>query len=199
MFPSVLTYALSCVKACIIISVINWVYGSMVRLMATSKTVSTKGGLPRQLPPVLPSLEWAPADSRLHRRPSNTSSFGSVSCGVTAPFLYVLVRTKFCLCSPRLESLSPPVLWKSCNQIPLALKVRFPGDSQSLCWIPRLGSLMWGFETSQQWENFFCINVLQVVGHPLGRYGIWFYCDCTSPTIWLQLILCLWTWGIFFW
>ena len=33
-----------------------------------------------------------------------------------------------------------PVLWKACNQMPLAFKVRFPGDSQSLCWIPRLGS-----------------------------------------------------------
>ena len=28
--------------------------------------------------------------------------------------------------------------------------------------------------------------------------GFNFYCDCTSPTTWLQLILCLWTWGIFF-
>ena len=102
------------------------------------------------------------------------------------------------VCALQDWSLFLPVLWKSCNQIPLALKVRFPGDSQSLCWIPRLGSLMWGFETSQQWENFFWTNVLQVVGHPRSRYGIGFYCDSTSPTIWLQLLLCLWTWGIFF-
>ena len=38
----------------------------------------------------------------------------------------VLVCTRFCLCPPRLESLFPPVLWKSCNQIPLAFKVRSP-------------------------------------------------------------------------
>ena len=35
-------------------------------------------------------------------------------------------------------SLFPEVLWKSYNQIPLAFKVRFPGDPQSLCRIPRL-------------------------------------------------------------
>ena len=40
-------------------------------------------------------------------------------------------------------SLFPLVLWKFCNQIPLAFKVRFPGDSQSFCWVPRLGSLRW--------------------------------------------------------
>ena len=46
------------------------------------------------------------------------------------------------------ESVSP-VLWKFCNQIPLAFKVKFPGDSQSLCQIPRLGNLFWTLELSQ--------------------------------------------------
>ena len=46
-----------------------------------------------------------------------------------------------------------PVLFEYCNQIPLASKVKFPGDSQSLCQIPRLGSLTQGSEPSQQWEN----------------------------------------------
>ena len=54
----------------------------------------------------------------------------SVSCGVTAPFSWVLVHTRFCLCSPETVS---PVLWRFCNQIPLASKVIFPGGSQSLC------------------------------------------------------------------
>ena len=57
--------------------------------------------------------------------------FGSVYCGVTALFLWVLVWARFCLCPPRLESLFPPVLWKSCSQIPLAFKLIIPGDSQS--------------------------------------------------------------------
>ena len=47
------------------------------------------------------------------------------------------------------ESLFPPILWKFRNQTPLAFRVRFPGDSWSLCRIPRLGSLMWGLT----WEN----------------------------------------------
>ena len=99
-------------------------------------------------------------------------SFGSVSCGVTAPLLWVLVRVKFCLCPPRPESLFPLILWKSFNQILLVVKDRFPGDSQSLCQIPRLGSLTWGSEPLQQRENFFGIIVFQSVGHPLGGYGI---------------------------
>ena len=100
---------------------------------------------------------------------------GSVSCGVTASFLWVLVQARFGLYPLRLESLTPitlPVLWKCYNQIPLAFRVRFPGDSQSLFLIPRLGSQTWGSEPSQQYENFFGIVVLQLVGHPPGQYGI---------------------------
>ena len=45
------------------------------------------------------------------------------------------------------ESVSP-VLGKFCNQITLASKVKFPGGFQSLCWIPRLGNLLWVLELS---------------------------------------------------
>ena len=65
------------------------------------------------------------------------------------------------------ESVSP-VLWKFCNEILLAFKVKLPGGSQSLCQIPRLGNLLWALECLQQWENFFDIIVLQFVGHWLG-------------------------------
>ena len=40
------------------------------------------------------------------------------------------------------ESVSP-VLGKFYNQNPLASKVKFPGGSQSLCQISRLGNLFW--------------------------------------------------------
>ena len=43
------------------------------------------------------------------------------------------------------ESVSP-VLCKFCNQIPLASEVKFPGDSQSICQIPRLGIMLWVLE-----------------------------------------------------
>ena len=85
-----------------------------------------------------------------------TGKSGSVSCGVTAPFACALQ-----------QSVSP-VLWKFCNQIPLAFKVKFPGGSQSLCWIPRLGNLLWALELLQQYKNFFAIIALQFVGHLLG-------------------------------
>ena len=129
--------------------------------------------------------------------PTVAGSFGSLSCGVTAPFLWVLVR--FSLCPPRLESLFSPVLWKSYNQIPLAFKFGFLRDSQSLCQIASLGSLMWSSEPSQQWENFFGIIVLQFVGHLPIWYGIRFYPDFAPPTILLKLLLCLQTCGIYFW
>ena len=74
-----------------------------------------------------------------------TGKSGSVSCGVTAPFSWVLVCTKFCLCPPRVCF---PVLCKFCNQIPLASKVKFPGGSQSLCQIPRLGNVLWVLQLS---------------------------------------------------
>ena len=51
------------------------------------------------------------------------------------------------------------VLCKFCNQSPLAFKIKFPGGSQSLCLIPRLGNILWTPELSQQCENFFGIIV----------------------------------------
>ena len=79
---------------------------------------------------------------------------------------------RFCLCPPGLESLFPPFLWESRDQILLVFKVRFPEDSQALCQVPRLGSLTWGSKPSQYWEDFFVIIVLQFVGHPVGKYDI---------------------------
>ena len=60
------------------------------------------------------------------------------------------------------ESVSP-VLWKFCNEIPLVFKVKFPGGSQSLCQISRLGNLLQALELLKQCENFFVIIVLQFV------------------------------------
>ena len=122
--------------------------------------------------------------------PTLAGSFGSVSCGGHCSFALGLgVHKVLFVPSKTGVSLFPPVL---SNQ------VRFPGDCQSLCQIPKLGSLSWGSEPSQQWENFFGGIVLQVVGHPTGGYWVWFCRELASPTIFLWLLLCLWTWGIFF-
>ena len=106
--------------------------------------------------------------------------------------------TLLCVCPPGVESLFPPVLSKSCNQILLAFKVWFSRNSSSRCRTPRFGSLMWGSKPSLQWVDFCGISVLQFVGHPSSSYGIWFYCYCAPPTISLCLLFCLWMWGIFF-
>ena len=89
--------------------------------------------------------------------PTLAGSFGSVSCGVTAPFLWVLVHARLCLCPPRLKSLFPSVLQKSCDQIPVAFKTRFPRpkDSQS-------------FVGSQDWEAWRGVQNL----HNSGRTSL---------------------------
>ena len=56
------------------------------------------------------------------------------------------MHTRFCLCPLKAESLFPPVLCKSYNQIPLAFKVRFPGDSHSLL-DPQAGKPVMGLRT----------------------------------------------------
>ena len=78
---------------------------------------------------------------------------------------FLLVHAGF-ICALQ-ESVSP-VLWKFCNQIPLASKVKVPEGSQSLCRTPRLGSVFWVIELSYQYENFFGIIVLQFLGCLLG-------------------------------
>ena len=102
------------------------------------------------------------------------------------------------VCALQGWSLFPPVLSKSCSQTLPAHKIRFTGYSQFLCWIPSLGRLMWVSEPSQQWENFFGI-VLHFVGRPSSRYRILLCHDCTPPAVLLQLLVCLQTWGTFFW
>ena len=129
--------------------------------------------------------------------PTPAGRSGSVSHGVTAPSSWVLMHTLLCVCPPRVECLFPPALSKSCNQIPLAFRVWFSGNSSSHFWTPRLGSLMGGSEPSLQWVNFCGIIALQFVSNSPSSYGIWFYCDWAPRTISLCLLLRLWMWGIF--
>ena len=62
--------------------------------------------------------------------------------------MHSVETARWILCPLRLVSLFPPVLWQSYNRIPLAFKVRFPGDSQSLCGISRVQNLYNGGKIS---------------------------------------------------
>ena len=167
--------------------------------MVTSTRAQAKRDLPRLLLPVPLFLWWALVYPCFHRRPSNTSRYFGISLlwGYCSFFLSLGAHNFFSFfwCPPSLESLFSSVLW-NCDQIPLAFKVRFPGDSQCLCQIPRLGSLTWGSEPSQHWRTSLVL-FFYFVGHPPGGNEISFYCDCAPPTILLRL-LCLWTWVSFF-
>ena len=80
------------------------------------------------------------------------------------------------------------------TKILLAFKVRFPGHS--LFQIPRRAA--WGgAQNPHNSVRTSGIIALQLVGRPPGRYRIWLYCDCATPTISLQLLPCPWMWGIF--
>ena len=88
------------------------------------------------------------------------------------------------------------------------------GGSQSLCQIPRLGNLLWVLELSQQCENIlgiilrfvclcggsgsWCTQVLFEPSECLVGMGFGLNCSFAPPTILLGLLLCPWTWGIFF-
>ena len=65
---------------------------------------------------------------------------------------------------PSQSLFSQTFLWKFCNQIPLAFKVKFPGGSQYLCWILRLGNLLWALELLQQHEKLLCYDCSPVCG-----------------------------------
>ena len=75
-----------------------------------------------------------------------TGKSGSVSCGVIAPFSWVLVHTSFCLCPPRVCFPSPvsilAVLWvglmatssQRAYAIPRSIAPRAPAPSAVHCW-----------------------------------------------------------------
>ena len=82
----------------------------MVVLMETSKRVATKRDLSTAAASA-PVPVVSPCGSTTPHLPQETLQHEQVvwivSCGVTAPFLWGLVCANFCLCPPRLESVSP--------------------------------------------------------------------------------------------
>ena len=108
-----------------------------------------------------PLLTTPPAEAPKHTRASLAHSLvGSLllSPGPWCTQGLLVPPKSLCFCIPM------KVLWSN----PTDLQSRIPGDSQSLCWIPTLGSLLWSQEILQQCENFYCIIILQFMGHSPG-------------------------------
>ena len=131
------------------------------------------------------SIHASARDSQVY-----TGKSGSVACGVTAPFSWVLVHTRVSLCPSRVSVFQ--VLWEFCNQILMICKVRFPRDILSLAGSPGWEVCL-SLELSQQCENFFGIIVLQFVSHLPGDYsGVNGYLlqEDLSHTLRLPALLC---------
>ena len=82
-----------------------------------------------------------------HRRPTpplETPAHSQASLGQS--LMGSLLCSPGCWCTQgfvcALQESVSPVRGKFHNQIPLAFKVKFPGSSQSLCWVPRKGNLL---------------------------------------------------------
>ena len=105
-----------------------------------------------------PTPQQATVDPRLHQRLLDTQA----GLGQSPVGSLLLCPGSWCtqgsVCALP-ESVSP-VLCMLCNQISLTSKVKYPEGSQSFCQIPRLGSLLWVLELSQQCKNLFGIIVL---------------------------------------
>ena len=92
------------------------------------------------------------------------------------------------------ESVSP-VLWKFCNQIPLAFKIRFPGDSLTLCQTPRLGNQLWALELLQQCETLSQGGLLWFPR--LGSAPLWYstVVTCSFPPRKGKTVVDMWLFG----
>ena len=118
-----------------------WTLGGLMP-MSTSQNFCCQCSFPCSEPQLPPTSAGVP--------PTLAGRSASVSYRVSAPSSFLLLHTRLCVCPPRVESLFPPVLLKSCNQILLSFKVQFSGDSSSCCQTPRLVNLTRGSEPSLQ-------------------------------------------------
>ena len=113
--------------------------GSMGGLKVITQRSSVNRCLSGPVLAVPLSLPQSTADPFLCRRPSNPHS-RLVQSLVPIPLSWC---AQGFVCAFQ-DSLFLLALWKFYNQIQLSFEVKFPRDSQSLCCIPNLWSLIWG-------------------------------------------------------
>ena len=134
--------------------------GSMVELIVTSKRAYDKGNISGLLLPMPhPCGESLLTRASTGDPPILTGSFGSVFYGVTAPFLWVFVHTRFCLCPSRLESHFP----QSCGS-PIIIS-HWTSRSDSLTIPSALSDLQAG-KSDVRLRNFTTVGEL-----------LWYYCS----------------------
>jgi len=137
-----------------------------------------------------------------------TGKSGSVSSGVTAPFSWVLMRTRFCLCP--FFSVSPSCVSSGGS------KVLVPNSSKRAYVIPSLLHQEPLSLRQTTADLYLCRRHSNTVLAPslwglwvlvgtrfvwalwvsLGGMGFDSKCDFAPPTVLLGLLLCLWSWGI---
>ena len=136
-----------------------------------------------------------------------TGESGSVSCGVTAPFSWVLVHTGFCLCHQESVSL---VFVSSCGSMvglmvtsskrayatPRSRAPRAPSPETGHCWpVPPQETLKHSKAGLAQslWGLLVCTSFSLSLWASLADMGFDSKHDFASPTIFLGLLLCPWT------
>ena len=129
--------------------------------------------------------------------PTPAGSFGSVFCGVTAPFFWVLVSQGF-VCVLQDWSLCFLQSCESLVIISLWLSRSVSLGSPSHCGTPKLGCLMWGSEPLPSRRSSLVL-LFPICGSPTWWVWIWLYHDCAPHAVSLTSLLCLWIWGIIFW
>ena len=138
---------------------------------------------------------------------------GSVPCGVTAPFSWVLVSTRFCLCPPRVSFHSPvssggsmvglmATSSKRAYAILRSPAPRAPAPATDHCWpIPPQETLKRSKAGMAQslWGLLACTGFVWALQTAMAGMGFDSKHDFAPPTILLELLLCPWMWGIFWW
>ena len=129
--------------------------GSMVGLLVSSRRTYANTRLPG---PPCPHSRPLPAHISTEDPQTLTGRSGSVSSEVRAPFPWVVVHTKVCVCPPRVSVSPSPVEVLSSD--PTGPQGQIPWGFPVPLLDSRLGSKKWSSELSQQWENFFGLIIL---------------------------------------
>ena len=148
-----------------------------------------------------------------------TGESGSVSCGVTAPFSWVLVCTRLCLCPPSICFPSPgwvlAALWWDYWWPPPRGLMPYPGllqpeplplgqSTADLYLCKRhsntdLAQSLWSLWVLVRTQTSTLRGLVWALWASLAGMGFDSKRDFAPFTILLGLLLCPWTWGIFVW